>query len=45
MGALIAFLLVLSTLTACAGSTVTDVKNALPDMVAEPENIVLTYTV
>ena len=35
MGAVIALLLVLSTLTACAGSTVTDVKNAMPAMAAE----------
>ncbi len=46
MGAVIALLLVLSTLTACAGSTVTDVKNAMPAMAAMPqEDTAVTYVV
>lgn len=46
MGAVIAFLLVLSTLTACAGGTITDVKNALPAMAAmPPEETAVTYKV
>ncbi|WP_455581498.1 DUF3298 domain-containing protein [Dysosmobacter sp.] len=43
MGAMIALLLVLGTLTACAGGTIVDVKNALPAMAAIPD--VITYTV
>lgn len=42
MEAIIALLLVLGTLTACAGETVLDVKNALPPMTASPQAI--TYT-
>lgn len=42
MEAIIALFLVLSTLTACAGETVLDVKNALPAMAASPQAI--TYT-
>ena len=45
MGAVIALLLVLSTLTACSGGTVTDVKNALPALAAVPEETTVTYTV
>lgn len=46
MGAVIAFLLVLGTLAACAGGTITDVKNALPAMAAmPPEETAITYKV
>ena len=46
MGAVIALLLVLSTLTACAGSTITDVQNAMPAMAAMPqEDTAVTYVV
>ena len=45
MGAMIALLLVLSTLTACASGTITDVKNALPAKAEMPEATAITYTV